>query len=243
MIQCFGKKKKWVNYSGKTFTCFVPESTFLNKSVEMNYSMTQWLSKLVTYCFSLMNESVLVSKSIEWFKWLTHKDSFVVLFCGNDRLTVHLSLTFWSLSLHNQIFHPWSQWTTWKKKQLLTQFLVNVDLISAVNIDHGHLQGELRLAECSLYTGETHNPSSENCHGMWFVTNTVIVRACASLTFIMSENLGNLLMLFWRTAMGLTNCQDFNRSPLSDITIHLPPLSPLLASPAISRALTLLSHW
>lgn len=113
----------------------------------------------------------------------------------------------------------------------LKQFLLNVDLISPVNIDHGHLQGEFRPAECSLYTGETHYASLENCHGMWFVMNTGIVRACASLTFIMSENLGNLLMLFWRTATGLTDCQDFDRSPLSDITIHLPPLStPCLSS-------------
>lgn len=44
----------------------------------------------------------------------------------------------------------------------LKQFLLDVDLISPVNIDHGHLQGEFMPAECSLYTGETHNASSEN---------------------------------------------------------------------------------
>jgi len=49
----------------------------------------------------------------------------------------------------------------------------------------------------------------------------------------MSENLGNLLMLFWRTATGLMNCQDFDRSPLSDITIHLP----LLSAPCLSSHL------
>lgn len=43
-------------------------------------------------------------------------------------------------------------------------------------------------------------------------------------------------MLFWRTATGLTDCQGFDRSPLSDITIHLPPSSASSLSSRLASA-------
>lgn len=72
---------------------------------------------------------------------------------------------------------------------------------------------------------ERPDTNSKNCHSMWFVTNTGIILACTWLTFIMSENRGNLLVLFWKTATGFDGLSGFQQ--IFSVWYYNPSLSVL----------------